>query len=75
MLRRRFLLLQAPYCTEWVEEELPRPGADEVLVRTLAGAVSVGAELPFYRGTHRGREPVDYPRMTGYESVALVVDR
>src|SRR5258708_25230058 len=44
-----------------------------VVVQTVAGAVSIGGELPQYAGTARGGEPPRYPRMTGYESVAVVV--
>ncbi len=42
-----------------------------MLVETLAGAISIGTELPHYLGTSRGLGP-HYPAMTGYENVALV---
>jgi alcohol dehydrogenase len=57
----------------WVEEDLPPLQPGEILVQTAAGAVSVGTELPLYRGIHRGSRPVDYPRMTGYESLGRVI--
>src|SRR5262249_7868281 len=72
-MRNQSLLLQAPGRLEWVEEELPPPGPDDVLVRTIAGAVSVGSELPHYVGTCRHSMPDTYPRMTGYESVGTIV--
>lgn len=72
-LRRRSLMLTGPRRLEWVEEELPLLYPDELLIRTDAGAVSVGAELPQYRGTARSSTPARYPQMTGYESVGRVI--
>lgn len=65
-------MLTAPYTLEWVEEPLPRLGPRDVLVHTSAGAVSIGTELPLFRGAARGHE-ASYPRMTGYESLATIV--
>ena len=42
-------------------------------LQTLAGAVSVGTELPLYRGDARNVRQPTYPLMTGYESLARVV--
>lgn len=70
----RSLLLTAPRRLEWVSEELRRPGPDDVLVRTEADAVSVGAELPQYLGIEREIIERGYPRMTGYESVGTVIE-
>lgn len=72
-MERQSLLLMAPRRLEWVSEELPQPGPDDVLVRTEAGAVSVGTELPQYLGMEREIVPHGYPRMTGYESVGRVM--
>lgn len=72
-MRARSLLLQAPGRLEWMETDLPEPGPDEVLVRTLAGAVSIGSELPQYTGAAREHAARGYPRMTGYESVGQVL--
>ena len=74
-VRRRSLLLTAPRRLRWTAEELPPLWDDEVLVRTAAGAISIGSELPLYRGTARSGGPATYPRMTGYESVGRVVAR
>jgi len=68
----RSLLLTAPRTLAWVEEALAPPQGDEVLVRTRAGAISGGSELPQYLGAARGGAPPRYPRMTGYESVGTV---
>jgi alcohol dehydrogenase len=67
------LLLMGPRMLAWVTEQLPPLAPDAVLVRTTAGAVSVGTELPQYTGAARSPAPRGYPRMTGYESVGVVV--
>jgi alcohol dehydrogenase len=72
-VRSRSLMLQGLRRLEWVEEELPLPGSGEVLIRTVSGAVSIGSELPHYLGTGRHSAPDTYPRMTGYESVGIVL--
>jgi len=72
-MERQSWLLTAPRQLTLVTETLPTVQPDEVLVRTTASAVSVGAELPQYRGAERIATPHGYPRMTGYESVGVVV--
>ena len=72
-MRRRSLLLTDPRQLTWIEEEIPLSHPDQVLVRTRSGAVSVGTELPIYRGMHRGYSQITYPYMTGYESLGEVV--
>jgi alcohol dehydrogenase len=72
-MRRASLLLTAPRRLEWVLEEMAPPTGDEILVATTSGAISVGSELPIYRGAARSAAPVAYPRMTGYESVGRVI--
>lgn len=74
-MERQSLLLVAPHQFEWRAEKLPRPGAHDVLVQTIAGAVSIGTELPQYEGTARETVAHGYPRMTGYESLGVVVAR
>ncbi len=71
-MERQSMLLMAPGQLAWVTEQLPSLRAGEVLVRTTASAVSVGAELPQYLGGERSASPQGYPRMTGYESVGMV---
>ena len=70
-MRRSSLYLTAPRRLVWRQEELPAPGPGELLVESVAGAVSVGAELLQYLGAARGG-PEGYPRMTGYENVGVV---
>jgi alcohol dehydrogenase len=72
-MRRRSSLLIAPRQVRWVEDDLPSPSPDEAIVRTRAGAVSVGTEIPIFCGTHRGDSPFTSPKMTGYESVGEII--
>jgi len=72
-MHRSSLLLTAPRTLTWVEEPLLPPQPHEIVVQTRAGAISVGTELPLYRGMHRSTAPVQYPKMTGYESVVTVI--
>ncbi|MFN8513907.1 MAG: zinc-binding dehydrogenase [Chloroflexia bacterium] len=71
-MQRRSLLLISPRELRWVEETLPPPGPGEILVATRTGAISLGTELPHFRGDSRGSRPDTYPRMTGYENVSIV---
>jgi alcohol dehydrogenase len=66
------LLLVGPEALAWTESDLSEPGPDELLVETLAGAISIGTEVPHYLGQSRGIAP-HYPAMTGYESVGRVL--
>lgn len=52
---------------------MPPLHSREVLVRTEAGSISVGSELPLYRGEARSGPSARYPLMTGYENVGTVV--
>lgn len=72
-MQRRSLLLTAPKRLEWLTEILPPLQPDEVLVQTTSGAISIGAELPQYRGIARRGTTPTYPHMTGYESVGTVI--
>ncbi|MGH2562691.1 MAG: zinc-dependent alcohol dehydrogenase [Thermomicrobiales bacterium] len=73
-MHARSLLLEAPRSLRWVDADLPAPVPDEALVRTTAGAISIGSELPFYRGEARTFLPPSYPKMTGYENVGRIVE-
>src|SRR5712692_3881616 len=72
-MQRRSLLLTAPRRLEWITEDLPALQPGEVLIQSIAGAISIGTELPLYCGTARSSAPVHYPRMTGYESIGTVI--
>ncbi len=71
-MNRLSLYLTAPRDLTFTEELLPELTADEVLVKTLYGAVSLGTELPLYSGTSRSSEAIIYPTMTGYESYGVI---
>lgn len=68
------LLLYGPRDLRWLREDLLPLGEGEVRLETLAGAISVGTELPLYRGDAREASPRAYPFMTGYESLARIVE-
>lgn len=48
-MKRRSVRFVGPRRVSVVEEEVPVPGPDEVLVETVASAISAGTELLFYR--------------------------
>jgi alcohol dehydrogenase len=73
MMHQRSLLLYGPRHLAWVETELQPPGPGELLVRTIAGAISIGTELPLYLGISRGAHQYTHPLMSGYESLAEVI--
>jgi alcohol dehydrogenase len=66
-------MLTAPRTLDWVEEVLPEPSGEDVIIQTMTGAVSIGSELPQYLGANRSAVPATYPRMTGYESLGRVI--
>lgn len=74
MITSQSLLLVGPGHLVWVAEPGVPLGAHDVLIRTSMGAISVGAEVPLYQGIARHSQPIAYPKMTGYESVGVVVD-
>ncbi len=74
-MRSRSLLLFGPGRLQWVENAIPILGEDEILVRTEYGSISMGTELPQYRGDDQTGLERAYPRMTGYESLGIVIDR
>jgi alcohol dehydrogenase len=74
-MQRRSLLLVAPRRLEWIAEELPEVGSHDLLVQTTSGAISIGTEVPQFAGVEREIVERSYPRMTGYESVGVVVAR
>jgi len=67
------LLLTAARRLAWLPMDLPPPASHEVLLQTCTGAISIGSELPLYCGTARASQPTRYPRMTGYESLGIVL--
>ena len=72
-MHRQLLILIEPGQLEWIPEDLPPLQPHEMLIQTTTGAISIGSELPIYSSTARSSEPAHYPRMTGYESVGVVI--
>lgn len=70
---QRSLELTGKRQMEWCENEVPELAEDEVLIRTIATAISIGAELPQFRR----QDPTDpvphYPRKVGYESFGEIL--
>lgn len=84
-MKAQTLTFSAPYCLERIERELPPLGAEEVLVQTLASAISPGTEMLVYRGQFPQNLPIDecfpgmdgafhYPLAYGYACVGRVLD-
>ncbi len=58
---------------EWKKEEIGRLKEDELLIKTIAGAISIGAELPQYNENDKTETRATYPKETGYESYGEVI--
>ncbi len=72
-MKCRSLILNAPRLLRWAETGLPDLQDNDVLIQTRAGAISIGSELPNYKGTARHSKPLAFPMMTGYESLGTIV--
>ena len=70
---QRSLQLMGKGNMAWQESELPPLGKDEVLIKTIATAISVGADLPQYEQSDAADPFPVYPRKVGYESYGEVV--
>lgn len=73
-MEAKSLLLFGPEKLEWKNEKLRDINADELLIKTIAGAISIGSELPQFLETDITDPLPIYPRMTGYESFGEVVE-
>lgn len=45
------LIVKGPKQLEWETNEIKDIQDDEIIVKTIAGAISIGAELPQYNGS------------------------
>lgn len=83
--KRISVYFEAPYRVTVREEPLPPLGSDQVLVETLASAISPGTELLIYRGQTPTDIPVDetisalggtfsYPLKYGYAAAGRVTE-
>lgn len=84
-MKTQTLTFSAPRRLELLERELPPLGVEEVLVQTLASAISPGTEMLIYRGQFPQNLPVDdcfpgmsglfhYPLAYGYACVGRVLE-
>jgi len=74
ILHAKGLYVTAPNELQWLDEVLPSSlGPTDVLLQTRTGSISIGSELPLYTASARAVGITHYPRMTGYESVGIVL--
>ncbi len=62
------LVLEGSKQLKWHTEEVRSIQDDEIIVKTIAGAISIGAELPQYKESDISDTNPFYPKETGYES-------
>ncbi|SDC08699.1 alcohol dehydrogenase [Bacillus wiedmannii] len=67
------LVLKGPKRLKWETREIKSIQDDEIIVKTIAGAISIGAELPQYKESDVTDTNPIYPRKTGYESYGEVI--
>ncbi|HDR7517682.1 alcohol dehydrogenase [Bacillus mobilis] len=67
------LVLEGPKQLNWQTDEIKSIQDDEIIVKTIAGAISIGAELPQYKESDVTDIDPIYPRKTGYESYGEVI--
>ncbi|PEJ08508.1 zinc-binding dehydrogenase [Bacillus wiedmannii] len=67
------LVLEGPKRLKWETREIKSIQDDEIIVKTIAGAISIGAELPQYKESDVTDTNPIYPRKTGYESYGEVI--
>ncbi|NMH68233.1 alcohol dehydrogenase [Bacillus sp. RO3] len=73
-MNQQSLMLTGKKQLEWMKEEIKRIKEDEILIRTVAGAISIGAEMPQYEESDVTDQNPRYPRGTGYESYGRVME-
>lgn len=66
------IVLEGSKQLKWQTDKI-RPIQDEIIVKTIAGAISIGAELPQYKESDISDVNPLYPRETGYESYGEVI--
>ncbi len=68
------LVLEGAKQLKWKPGKIRSIQGDEIIVKTIAGAISIGAELPQYNGSDVTDTNPFYPRKTGYESYGEVIE-
>ncbi|MFZ3591808.1 zinc-dependent alcohol dehydrogenase [Bacillus sp. DJP31] len=71
---QKSLLLVGKETLEWNSNELPPLKKDEILIKTIATAISIGSELPQYKETDITDARSIYPRKVGYESYGEIIE-
>lgn len=59
---------------QWHKKTLPTLEQDEILVKTMVGAISIGSELPQFMESDMTESSPRYPKDTGYESYGEVIE-
>ncbi|WP_411344141.1 alcohol dehydrogenase catalytic domain-containing protein [Paenibacillus sp. WLX1005] len=72
-MQKHSLVLYGKKDLKWCQSEIKDLGNDEVLIRTIAGAISIGAELPQYLESDVSDQAPMYPKGTGYENFGEIV--
>jgi alcohol dehydrogenase len=72
MLQQSLVLTGKQQLT-WKSNKVRNLEDDEILIQTIAGAISIGAELPQYNQSDVTDTHPRYPRETGYESYGKVI--
>lgn len=67
------LVLEGPKRLNWETCKIKSIQDEEIIVKTIAGAISIGAELPQYKESDVTDTNPIYPRKTGYESYGEVI--
>ncbi|PGO30082.1 alcohol dehydrogenase [Bacillus cereus] len=67
------LVLEGHKQLNWKTCEIKSIQDDEIIIKTIAGAISIGAELPQYKESDVTDTNPFYPRETGYESYGEVI--
>ncbi|CDO03711.1 L-threonine 3-dehydrogenase [Oceanobacillus picturae] len=73
-MEQKSLVLYEKKELKWNQKELSPLEKDEILVKTIAGAISIGAELPQYMESDKTELSPHYPKETGYESYGEIVE-
>lgn len=73
-MKQRSLVLIGKRNLEWQSRLVETLEKDEVLIETITGAISIGAEIPQYNESDVTDTSPHYPRETGYESYGRVLE-
>lgn len=68
------LVLEGAKQLKWKPGKIRSIQGDEIIVKTIAGAISIVLELPQYNGSDVTDTNPFYPRKTGYESYGEVIE-